>query len=501
MTDLAKELAACDRETGLNGSFLDFVRIAWPQVFASSPLVENWHIPLICEHYEACYRGEIRDLVVNLPPGGSKSSITCVMFPVWVWIKDPAKSFIFAAYGQKLVRRDAYASLQLIQSQWFQQRWGDRFKVPTVPAVDLINNNKNGFRLGTTPGGEVTGFHANYQVIDDPNKPEELTKLALQDTREWMGRTMASRWRRPPEINSLILIMQRLHCDDLSQEIIDRGAVHICLPANFDPSRRTVTSYGRDPRTQPGELMDPVRLPQTLIDTMRRTLGPMNAAAQLDQAPVPEGGAVFKREWLRFWSTVREGRFSITPGAPESIIVGKPPQIDQKVDSWDCAFKDEEQNDFVAGQSWGRVGESFYLLDQDYDHRDFPGTCKAVVRLNGRSRAPTKLIEDKANGPAVVATLTKAMSGIVAVDPRGGKFSRASSCAGLFEAGNVFLPDPAMPGYEWVLDLLIELLSFPRAKHDDRVDACTQALLYLIEHTNYLKAAMAQIRKLFYQQT
>jgi predicted phage terminase large subunit-like protein len=492
---LADDIAQCDRETGLTGSFKDFVRLAWPQAYPGSPFSDNFHIGLMCEHYEAAWRGEIRELVINLPPGGSKSSITCVMFPTWGWVRRPADSYIFAAYGQKLVRRDAYTSLELMQSRWFQDRWADRFVVPKVPAVDLIDNDKTGFRLGCTPGGEVTGFHANYQIIDDPNKPEELTKVGLANVKDWMGRTMASRWRRPPAINSRILIMQRLHCDDLSQEMIDNGAVHVCIPANFDPARRTVTTWGKDPRMQQGELMDPVRLPQHLIDYLRRTLGPLNAAAQLDQSPVPEGGAVFKYGWLQFWSTVRQGQYSITPGAPDSLIVGRPSSVDQTIDSWDCAFKDEEESDFVCGQTWKRVGAHFYLFDQEYGRLDFPATVRAVAALATRSKATAKLIEDKANGPAVVATLGKAISGVIAVDPQGGKHSRASASAGLWEAKNVFLPDPAMPGYEWVRDLIVEILSFPRAKNDDRVDAMSQALLYLQENTSYLKAAMAEVRK------
>ena len=498
---LREEIIACDRETGLTGSLRDFVKIAWPLAYPGSPLVWNWHLDLILDHYQAAWRGEIRELVVNLPPGGSKSSLTCVMFPVWGWIRRPADSWIFAAYGQKLVRRDAYTALDLIQSAWFQARWGDRFAVPKNPAVDLIENDKTGWRLGCTPGGEVTGFHANFQITDDPNKPEELTKVGLASVKDWKARTMGTRWRRPPAINSDILIMQRLHCDDLSQQMIDRGAVHICIPASFDPGRRTVTTWGADPRTKQGELMDPVRLPQTLIESTRRLLGPINAAAQLDQSPVPEGGAVFKRDWLQFWSTVRQGSYAVTPGASESLIVGKPAVVDQTIDSWDCAFKDEETSDFVAGQTWKRVGASFYLFDQVHDRLDFPATVRAVLALATRSKAPTKLIEDKANGTAVVATLTKKVSGIVAVDPQGGKHARANATAGMWEAKNVFLPDPAMPGYEWVLDFIVELMSFPRAKHDDRVDAMSQALLYLQENTSYLKSAMEQVRKMFYQDT
>ena len=474
---LQDDLIACDRETALTGRLSAWVRLAWPQVYPSSPLVWNWHLDLLCDHYEACYTGEIRELVVNLPPGGSKSSLTCVLFPAWVWARTPERSLIYAAYGEKLVRRDARLWNTFLHSPWWLRRFGDRFTLPTVPAVEHITNDKGGFRLGTTPGAEVTGFHGNYQVIDDPNKPEELTKLAMSEVKEWMGRTMGSRWRRPPEVNSLICIMQRLHCDDLSSMLLDRGAVHICLPANFDPSRRTVTTWGSDPRTKAGELLDPVRLPAHEIQRLRIALGGMNAAAQLDQSPVPEGGAVFNRADLQYWTLL-------------------PPQFDQVICSWDCAFKDEETSDYVCGQVWGRCGAFFYLIDQVHGHYNFFNTVLQILLLAQKHPgATTKLVEDKANGTAIIETLQEKVPGMVAVDPLGGKFARASAVSGFFEAGNVFLPDPKLPGYEWVDQKYIpELLTFPRGKHDDQVDATTQALLYLQQHTSYLKAAMDRVR-------
>jgi predicted phage terminase large subunit-like protein len=498
VSSMRDDLIACDRETAAKGSLKDFVKMAWPQVYPSSPFVDNWHIGLICDHYETCFQGEIRELVCNVPPGQSKSSITSVMFPAWGWTRRPDMSWGFAAYGQMVVRRDAGAWKGFVQSRWYQERWGNKFQIPTVPAIDLIKNDKGGFRLGTTPGGEVTGFHFNLVVIDDPNKPEELTKVGLQNTQDWMSRTMGSRWRPPPAVNSLILIMQRLHCDDLSQLLIDRGAVHLCLPANFDPDRRTVTTWGKDPRIERGELLDPVRLPQSRLDKLRRDLGGMNFAAQYDQAPVPEGGAVFKRDHLRFWST---NLATVLSGVkfPDGRIfpcVEKPPQIDQVVDSWDCAFKDLETADFVAGQEWGRVGSCFYLFWQTHGHLDFAATCHAVLKLALRSPGATILVEDKANGSAVVETLTKRVPGVVSVDPRGGKLSRASASSGLFEAGNVYLPDPHMSGFEWVESLFLpEMMSFPRAKKDDQIDAMTQGLLYMQENTSWLKAAMAEVRK------
>lgn len=497
---LAEDLAACDVEIVKAGGLKAFVEIAWPKVYPNSPLSWNWHLDMLCEHYEAGFRGQIPELVVNLPPGGSKSSLTSVFFPAWGWIKDPGSSWIFTAYGQKIVRRDAEYWKQLVQSPWYQARWGAGFQIPTVPAIDLIKNNKGGFRLGSTPGGEVTGFHANVQVFDDPNKPEELTPVGLANTKDWASRTMSTRWRRPPAVNFLCCIMQRLHCDDLSQVFLDRGALHICLPAQFDPDRRTVTTWGKDPRMKRGELMDPVRLPESLIKSLRQTLGPMNASAQLDQNPVPEGGATFKKASLRFWSTnPRSVTYGVQlEGGTKCLCVDFPMSWDEHIASWDMAFKDLEANDRVVGQAWGRVGSGMYLLGQRRGHFDFPESCRQVVQLRREfPKATLTLVEDKANGSAVISTLKNAFPGLLAVTPEGGKESRASAASGLVEAGNIFLPDPGMPGFAWVAEeLLPELLSFPRSKNDDQVDAMSQACAHFVQHTSYLKAAMDRVRQM-----
>jgi predicted phage terminase large subunit-like protein len=473
---LATDLIACDRATALDGSLHDFVKLAWPQVYPGASFVDNWSIGLMCEHYEASFRGEIKELVVNLPPGSSKSSITCVLFPAWVWIKEPSRRFIFSAYSQRLVRRDAAVTLKLMQSPWWLERWGDRFSVPKVAAVDTIKNSEDGFRFGTTPGADVTGWHANHQIIDDPNKPEDLSPVGIQNVNDWYDRTMSTRFLRPPSVTSLICIMQRLHCNDLSQKFLDRGATHLCLPATFEPDRRTVTAFGFDPRIRRGELLDPIRLPQDLVTDLRKKLGPINASAQLDQDPVPAGGAVFNRDQIRYWMQ--------RPGVFEQVIT-----------SWDCAFKSDKDSDFVVGQVWGRIGADFFLLDQVRDRMGFSATVEAILALARKHPATTHLVEGKANGQAVIETLRQKIPGVVEVDPKGGKYARASACSGFFSGGNVVLPRPTMPGYAWVDELVLEMLKFPRGAHDDQVDAMTQALLYLQQQDHYLRDAMAAVRK------
>jgi predicted phage terminase large subunit-like protein len=477
---LVADLVACDRETGLSGRLIDFLKLAWPQVYPSSPFVMNWHYDFLCDHYEACFRGEIPELVVNLPPGGGKSSLTCVIWPAWVWIRMPEARMIYGAYGQKLVRRDAGDWLRFVQSPWFQRRWGDRFALPTVAAIDTIRNDKGGFRFGTTPGGEVTGWHAHFQVLDDPQKPEDMTKIGLENTAEWIRRTLDTRWVPFSKLKSRIVIMQRLHCDDAAQLHLDRGAMHVCLPAKYEPHRKCITPYGQDPRTEAGQMLDPRRMSEEDYRRKAKDLGGMNAAAQLQQRPVPEGGAVFKRDSLKYFFP-NEGQV-----------------WDQVICSWDCGFKDEETSDFVCGQVWARAGANFYLLDQDLGHYGFKETCVRILALARKHNCATILVEDKANGPAIIETLRKQIPGVIAIDPQGGKFARANAVSGFFESGNVFLPDPKLLGYEWVDQAFVpELLTFPRSKNDDQVDACTQALNYLFQNTSYLKAAMAQVDKWF----
>jgi predicted phage terminase large subunit-like protein len=178
------------------------------------------------------------------------------------------------------------------------------------------------------------------------------------------------------------------------------------------------------------------------------------------QRPTPAEGDIFKRAWFKYYKVL-------------------PSKFDEVIMSWDCAFKDNKENDFVVGQVWGRVGADKYLIDQVRDRMDFPTTVSAFRNMSYRyPECRVKLIEDKANGSAVISTLKHEISGIVPVNPEGGKISRASAVTGDFEAGNVYLPDPSLK--RWVLDYVEELVSFPNGAHDDCVDSTSQALNRLI---------------------
>jgi predicted phage terminase large subunit-like protein len=377
----------------------------------------------------------------------------------------------------------------LVKSPWFQGRFSDRVAVAksedTAETISVWSTRAGGKRFSTTVGGQATGFHAHIQVVDDPNKPEEIkadpeiARAALERTWTWWNRTMASR-KKDPRHFSRVIIMQRLHEDDLVGRILNsqqaKEYAHLSLPMQFE-APGCVTRFGGDRRAHDGELLCPDRFDAKTVETARLEMGSQVAAAQLQQRPAPVGGNVFKRDWFRErWTEL-----------PADLML---------VQSWDCTFKDSAQADFVAGHIWGYSGGKFYLVDRIHDRMGLPETCAGILGFCRRwPKAYAKLIEDKANGPAVEQVLRDKVTGIIMVDPSdigGSKVARANAVAPLAEAKNIVFPDASI--HPWADDVLEEVVTFPFARHDDDVDAMTMAILHLHGRSNarYLQAMKPQ---------
>ena len=487
-----------DRDAVRRYGLAEFVRRAWPRV-EQTPLVWNWHLDAHCEHLEAVTRGQIQDLVINEPPGNSKSLITNVLWPAWEWASDPGQRYICASFAEKLVQRDARKCRSLVTSDWYSERWST-VEIPTdrtaSTAVSAYYNTAGGFRYSVTVRQPVTGHHAHKHLIDDPIDPQGAalaSGVELDEVLRWWNETMSTRFV-DIATGATVLIMQRLHTRDLAAEMIRRGATVLCLPMRYE--RAHPHRYPKDPRTQEGELLNPKRFPEPAVAKLEKALGPYGTAAQLQQRPAPAGGGVFKKEWLRqFWTV-------LPAGGVYAITV-------------DCAFKGTADSDLVAFQCWYQHGPNYYLVDRWTERRDFDKTCKDLVTFCVRwPKAHGKLIEDKANGPAVISTLKSKVSGLIEVDPKGGKEARAHACVPLFSGGNVFLPHPERAEYPdgrrgatWlrggVVDLALDaaegsyehmLLGFPKAAHDDDVDATTQYLNHAApSYASRLQSAMEKV--------
>jgi predicted phage terminase large subunit-like protein len=258
--------------------------------------------------------------------------------------------------------------------------------------------------------------------------------------------------------------MQRLHEHDLAAVCLDLGFEHVCLPAEAEV--RTEILFPRSGRTlvrEPGDLLWPARDGHAELALQQRMLGSLAYAGQYQQRPAPAGGTIFQRDQFRFYDEL--------------------PPLQEVAQSWDLAFKDTPGSDYVVGLVAGRTGADIYLIDRAKGQWGFGDTCRHLEALVQRYRDTGPiLIEDAANGPAIIDALRHKISGIIAVSPEGGKVARAYAAQPRVEAGNVYLPNPRpggrlLPERAWVDDFLYQLTVFPRGSHDDDVDAFTQLIV------------------------
>ncbi len=502
-----------DIEVVSKGGLFDFVNMAWREV-EPAPFTPNWHHEEVCAHLEAMSRCEIRDLAITEPPGCTKSLLVNVLWPAWEWIKRPTTKYIYASFDPTLVgRRDGGKLINLLKSPWFKIRWGS-ILVDTNPSASDFDTIAGGFRFSTSPGGKGTGRHSNITVCDDPTKPVDatgggtVTKQALHTVLDWWGNTMSSR-QADPKTHRNLVVMQRLHNQDLAGMMIREGYIHLNLPMRFVSDMKCRTQWGGDRRTREGQLLFPQRFPEEEVKRLEVKMGPTVAAAQLQQTPSVEGGGVFKRsDWL-FWAAL--------PNTPEPClcencfrkslvdpsfrdpahITGRMcevcPTAGLDLQSWDMAFKKTDDSDFVAAGVWRAYLSRYFLLDIINERMGYTLAKAALIRWSLKwPSAYDKLVEDTANGPAIIDDLRVDIAGLTPITPLGGKEARANACSPLLAAGKVFLPHPSICPLVWLL--MSQAEAFPKEVNDDLVDMMSQALLRLRQHGDLFSTAMARIR-------
>ena len=414
----------------------------------------------ICEHLEAISRGDIRNLLITIPPRHMKSLAVSVFWPCWEWIRWPQRRWLYASYAESLSIRDSVRCRRLIQSPWYQSCFGERFKLTEDQnEKHRFENNHSGCRIASSVGGSNTGEGGDRIVCDDPHNVQEgESEVIRKNACDWWDRVMSTRLN-DPKTGAKVIIMQRVHETDLAGHVLEQGGYeHLCLPAEYEVARPTSSIGWSDPRKEAGELLWPEMVGAAQIEELKLRLGSYAAAAQLQQRPSPASGGIFKRDWWKYYA-------------------GKPTLegFDEIIQSWDLAFTNGADSSYVVGQVWGRWGADMVLLDQVRAKLTFPETLVKFRELTARwPQATSKLVEDKANGPALIATLKGEIPGIVAIQPDGTKVARANAVSWLVEAGNVFLPDASLA--PWIGGFVEECAAFPKGAYDDQVDACAQAL-------------------------
>lgn len=459
-TTEAERAIEVDKEIA-NRSLYGFTKRAFSILEPKRQFIGGWHLEAICEHLEACYAGEIQELLINIPPRHMKSILASVMFPAWVWTKAAEKRFLCSAYAKSLSIRDSVKTRRIIQSQWYQSRWGSHFRLTgDQNAKEKFENDKTGYRIATSVGGAGTGEGGDFVCVDDPHKVREAESAKVREgVLDWWDQEMSSR-ENDPKTGCKIITMQRVHEKDLSGHVLAKGGyVHLMLPAEFEPERKCFTEIGfEDPRTERGQLIWEKRVDKPALDKLKRSMGTRTAAGQLQQRPSPAEGDIIKREWFQFYRTI-------------------PEDLEFKALSVDLSFSEGSNNSFAVFQAWGRKGPNKYLLGQTRRQIGFNDQLIAFQNMITTWVPDAKWVEKKANGAALIDVAKKKIDGIIAVEPHGSKEARLEAVSPQIEAGNVWLPHEDIA--PWINDYIDELVTFPNSEFDDQVDATTQALTKL----------------------
>ena len=366
--------------------------------------VKGLHVEAICRHLQAVAEGRIGNLIINVPPGHAKSLLTAVFWPAWVWIDNPQTRWLFASYSAQLSVRDSLKCRRLIESEWYQQRWGHCYQLTTDQnQKHRFENDRTGYRIATSVGGSATGERADVVVVDDPHSVDQAESDTERRTAvEWFNGTMSTRLNDFTRGHKVV-IQQRLHEADLTGDLLAKGDFELlCLPAEFEPERRCTTSIGwTDPRVQSGELLWPEKVTAGHLERLKVSLGAYRYAGQYQQRPAPAGGGILQRGWWRLWRPAHLDLPSVPVRMPDGralniLAVPVPAQFDTMIQSWDMAFKDKDTSDYVVGQVWGAKGADRFLLDQVRARMDMPATKEAVRELSKRwPKAGVKLVEER----------------------------------------------------------------------------------------------------------
>lgn len=447
-----------------------FVREAWHLLEPRAKYVHGWHIDAICDHLQAVTDGRINRLLINVPPGSSKSLLVSVMWQAWEWGPRGLSSmrYLTTSFNDGPVKRDTRKCRDLIMSDWYQSLW---------PEVQLNRTGETSFsntRTGTREGvpfGSLTSQRGDRLVIDDPHSTETAESAAdrLATTRKF--REGAQNRLNDQEQSAIVVIMQRLHEEDVSGVIHQVGMeyVHLMLPMEFEPERACSTEIGfKDPRKEEGELLDPVRFPRDAVENLKRDMGSYAFAGQYQQRPAPRSGGMFQRS--------------------DFEIVDAVPAGGKRCRAWDFAAskpKPGKQPDWTVGLRAVRVNGIFYVEDVQrgrWSPNEVETKLKNTASQDGLSVTVRMPQDPGAAGKADAATKTKLLAGypLKVATVSGEKTLRATPAAAQAEAGNIKLVRGP-----WNKDFLDEVCSFPNAQFDDQVDAFADAVNELALGSSY----------------
>jgi predicted phage terminase large subunit-like protein len=442
----------------LRKDFERFLRRCMRTLNPGAPFLRNWHIAAIAHQLQRVQAGEVTRLIINLPPRYLKSLTVSVAFSAFLLGLDPTRRVTCLSYGGDLADKHASDFRSIVRTRWYQRAF-PRMQVERAADSDVYTTER-GYRRTTSVSAALTGFGGDCFIIDDPQKPVDAqSETQRNQLNQWFSNTLLSRLDNK-ETGIIIIVMQRVHLNDLSgylTENSDRWTV-LSLPAIAEVEEKIAIGNREFHTRRAGDALHPEHESLETLQTMRIEIGGEVFAAQYQQRPVPTGGSMIKREWLRRYDK-----------APERTYRTK------VIQSWDTAAKDGAQNDWSVCTTWILDDGHFYLLDLTRGRYEYPQLRATAIALAERYKPDTILIEEASTGIALAQELRQA--GRFAVRPipvERDKIGRLYVQQAKFEAGLVLFPRAA----PFMAALEAELLTFPQGKTDDQVDSISQALAY-----------------------
>ena len=466
-------------ERVLSNNLNAFAQAVFNRVSPNAEYIHNWHIDCISEHLMACYRKDITRLIINIAPRSMKSILCSVAFPAWILGQNPKEQIINASYARAVSNKFSLDTREIMQSSFYQLLFPETKLAADQNEKSKFMTTARGHRMAVSVGSAVTGEGGNFLIIDDPLNPQEASSQAERTTaNDWFSSTFYSRLNdKRPGNGVIIVIMQRLHQNDLTGHLLKEGGwEHLCLPAIND-RKRTITIGNFKKDWEEGELLNSVLLTKEALDKSKMSMGSIAFAAQYMQRPTPKEGAIFKTDWWQLWKKTR------------------PPKSRYIIQVYDTAFGEKESNDYTARTTWGIFedeetgSENIILIERLQKRLDFPSLKQEALESYRKYRPDLILIEAKATGQPLVDELRRMRLPVrpilrYAKD----KVARAHMATPSFEQGAVWVPailietaveDPYWRPLKWAQEVIESCTLFPNGEHDDIVDTVIDAVLYL----------------------
>jgi len=536
--NIERQLMELDR-ADCEDSLYTFLKHSWQYIDAST-FTDGWPIEAIAEHLQAVVDGDIRRLIINIPPRMGKSSITSCAFPAWTWAQPgnsptsgPGVQFLHASYAQQLSLRDSVKCRRLIESPWYRELWGDRFHLTSDQNTKgRFDNDKNGSRLSTSVGSALTGEGGSIIVVDDPNAAQEaFSEATIAATIDWWDSALSTRLN-DPKTGAFVVIQQRLSEEDLTGHILSKDMgewTHLCLPMRYEWRRHSATRIGwEDPRglsedgdslieiTDDGEripvspeaqielenrensLLWPDRFGEPEVAILEKQLGPWAAAGQLQQRPEPKGGGIIKREWWQPWESASYPNMDLIIATLDTAYTAKTENDPSAITVWgifssDVSVQAPNQAGSRAGglveysRSYTEVAPRVMLMYAWQGRYELHDLVTKVAKTCRDMKVDQLLIENKAAGHSVAQEIRRMYGhekfGVLMFDPKSqDKLARLYSVQHLFAEGLVYAPIK-----QWAEMVITQVGQFPKGKHDDLVDTVSMAMRHLRDTGSILR--------------